>query len=320
MTIEENKSRRFNFTLWVEKYRPINIKSTLLPQKVKSTFNSYIEKGEVPNLLLYSSSPGVGKTTTAKALASDIGADYIYINTSSESGIDTLRTRISKFATTMSILDGVPKKKIAILDEFDGSTINLQNGLRAAIEEFHDSCRFIFTCNYITKIIEPLKSRCQMVDFNMTEASIISEMKPLVIKRLQTILKNEMVEFDQAVIAKLVEVFYPDIRKMLNLLQQYAETNKVIDSNIFMFSSVDNELYDLILNKKLTAARKFIIERNYNYSELYRSLFDNLVPKLPKETQGQAILTIASWHRDCTMIIDPEIHFVGCLLELISIF
>ena len=317
----ENKETRLTYSLFVEKYRPDQIKGIILPKSFRDFFSKLVEDKEIPNLMLFSASPGTGKTTIAKALSKEIGADYLYINTSLENGIDLLRSKVEKFATSMSYSG---KKKIVIMDEFDGASISLQQALRATIEEFHQSCRFIFTCNYITKIIEPLKSRCQLFDFNMMTKEIQTEIKPQILKRLVAILKAEKIKgqpiiYDEAVLNKLIETFYPDIRRMINLIQQYTKQNGTVDSAIFDYEKVDTELYDLILNKKLTAARKYILDRNYNFSELYRAMFDNLIPLLPKEKRSGAILVIAEYmFRDAT-VLDKEINFTACILQIMDI-
>lgn len=314
------KKKRISYTLWIEKYRPDTVNQIILPQNVKAFFLKLVEEKEIPNLLLYSSSPGVGKTTMAKSLVNDIKSDYIYINMSLESGIDTLRNRISKFATSYSMFgENENAKKICILDEFDGSTPALQAAMRGFMEEFQDSCRFILTCNYITKIIEPLKSRCQQIDFNMMDIKSQLECKPLILNRLLGILKNEKIEFKQETIQKIVENFYPDVRRMINLLQQYSKKNGIIDVGIFDVEKVDTEFYSLIMNKKLTDARKYVIERNYNFDEMYRNLFDNLVPLLEKPKQAQCILVIAEYMYRNAFVVDKEINFTACLIELMGI-
>lgn len=312
--------KQLSYSLWVEKYRPETISQIILPKNTRQFFLNLVKEKEIPNLLFFSSSPGCGKTSVAKALANDIGSDYIYINTSSESGIDTLRNRIAKFATSYSMFgENKSSKKICILDEFDGSTSALQAALRAFMEEFQDSCRFILTCNYITKIIEPLKSRCQSVDFNMTDNNTSTEMKPLIVKRLSGLLKNESVQFQPEVLVKIVDTFYPDIRKMVNLLQQYSKKMGIIDDNIFNMEKVDNEFYTLLLNKKLTEARKYVIEKNYNFDEMYRNLFDNYVPLLDKTKQAQSILIISEYMWRNSIVCDKEINFTACMLELIGV-
>lgn len=308
------KTKLSNY-LWVEKYRPSTIGDTLLPSSMKRFFTNLIKGGQIPNLLFYSTSPGVGKTSIAKAICSELDIRPLYINTSSEGGIDTLRSQIQKYASVKT-LDG--KNKVVILDEFDGASPNLQNGLRAAIEEFHKSCRFIFTANFITKIIEPLKSRCQVIDFNFTEGKTKAEMTPKITKRLQGILKHENIDFKQETVVKMVDTFYPDIRNMINLVQQYSSQNGVIDNEIFNFERIDEEFFTYILNKQLTKARKYLIERNYNHVELFRNMFDNFVPRLPKEKQGQVILTIAEYMYRHSFVVDPEINTTAMLLEIIG--
>jgi replication factor C small subunit len=311
-----NKSKRLNYTVWIEKYRPTTVGETLLPSSVRKYFDKLIKEKDIPSMLFYSNSPGVGKTTVAKALCDEIEADYIYINISKDNGIDTLRSTIDRFASSISMSGG---KKVAILDEFDGATLALQKALRASIEEFHEVCRFILTCNYHTQIISPIKSRCQEVDFNFMTKEAQAEMKPKIANRLCGILKFEKIDFDQEVVKELVDDLYPDIRKMLGLLQQYSKQTGLIDKGIFDYETVDEELYTLILNKKLTAARKFILEKSYDYDELYRAMFDNLVPRLEKDKQAQAILLIAEYMHRSAFAIDKEINFTACMLEIIGI-
>jgi len=312
--------KQMSYTLWVEKYRPENVKQVLLPPALKKFFLQLVKEKEIPNLFLYSSTPGTGKTTVAKALANDIGADNIYINISLERGIDTLRNRISKFASSYSMFgDDVNAKKICILDEFDGATPELQNAMRGFMEEFQDSCRFIITCNYATKIIEPLKSRCQPIDFNMMNKDSQSELKPVIVNRLSGMLKFEKVDFKQETIVKLVDVFYPDMRRMINLLQMYSKNNGIIDTGIFDVEKVDTEFYQMVLNRKLTDARRFVIERNYNFDEMYRNMFDNFLPLLEKPKQGQVILVLAEYMYRNAFVVDKEINFTACLLEIMGV-
>lgn len=312
--------KQLSYSLFVEKYRPETVNQVILPNKIKKFFLKLVAEKEIPNLFLFSSAPGTGKTTIAKALVNDIKVDSIYINISLDRGIDTLRNRISKFASSYSMFgDNEGGKKICILDEFDGSTPELQSALRAFMEEFQDSCRFIICCNYATKVIEPLKSRCQLVDFNMTSKDIQDELKPIIVKRLCGLLKFEKIDFEVETVSKIVETFYPDMRRMINLLQQYSKNNGIIDSGIFNVEKIDTEFYDLILNRKLTAARKYLIERNYNYSEMYRNLFDNFVPMLDKSKQAQSIIILAEYmHRDSS-VLDKELNFTACMLELMGI-
>lgn len=314
--IDQNTSRSLNSYLWTEFYRPQKVKDVLLPKKYKTYFESIVQSRDLPNLLLYSSSPGVGKTTIAKALLRDLDIDFMYINTSSESGIDVLRSKIAKHASVKSLNGGI---KAIILDEFDGATITLQQGLRAAIEEYHKSCRFIFTANYITKIINPLKSRCQVIDFNMTEKEIVDEMVPKIKSRLKKVLQAEAISFVDNTVDKLVDTYYPDVRKMLQVLQQYSKMNGgSIDDNIFNLDTIDEEFYEFISNHKLTSARKYLIERNFNYDEIFRALFDNLVPRLEKPHQAEAIKIISEHMYKNAFVIDKEINCSAMLLYLME--
>jgi len=255
-------------------------------------------------------------TTIAKALCYDLDVNYRYINISSEGGIDTLRNDIKKFAAMKSV-NGKPK--VVICDEFDGASNSLQKGLRAAIEEFRFSCRFILTCNYRSQIIEPLRSRLQEVSFDMSEKGIKEEMIPLITERLCGILEIEGVVFKKETIEKLVDVYFPDIRNMLKLCQMYSKMTKAIDDNIFMFQQIDEEFYTYIREKKFGKARSYLIEKSYNYSDLFRNLYDNFVPKLPVEKQAPAILVIGEFMHQHATSIDPEINAACCLIELMEL-
>jgi len=302
--------------LWVEKFRPTKIDDMILPADFKAFFKKTVESGEIPNMLLESSTPGSGKTSIAKAICAELDADYIYINVSSESGIDTLRTQIKQFASTKSF---TRKPKIVIMDEADGATPQLQAGLRAFIEQFHASCRFILTCNYISKIIEPLREGRMMVfNFNMKDEKYVTEMKPKIKKRLEQILKFEKVEYDSEAINTIIDSHYPNMRKMICLLQKCASLHGSINSNIFKIDEVDDELYQLILAKKFTDARAYVTQHSYNYSELYGKLFEHLVPLLPKMVQGQNTITIAEYEYRTGFSTQPELQFAACILEIMS--
>jgi replication factor C small subunit len=300
--------------IWTEKYRPKSIKNVVLPTKLRNYFGKIIETKTIPNMLFYSSSPGSGKSSCAKALCRDLGVNYLYINTSLERGIDVLRDTIQSYATTLSVDGGL---KIAILDEFDGANDILQKALRASIEEFSETCRFILTCNNLSRIIEPIRSRCELVDFNFNDETTKNELKVKISKRLSSILNNEKIKFDEHVIGKIVESYYPDIRHMIKLCQQYSTMNGIISEDIFNFQKIENELVDLILSKKILSVKKYITDKGYSYNTLYRFLFDNLVPKMQKKSQ--AIITIAQYMHESPESLDPEITFVACLLELMGL-
>ncbi len=307
--------KQLSYTLFVEKYRPISVKDVIMPTSYRNAFLKMVEEGEVQNLLLYSSYPGSGKTSLAKAICNDIDADYIYINASEDSGIDVLRTDIRRFASGRSI-NG--KKKIVILDELDGSK-GLQPGLRGAMEEFHNTCRFIATCNHVNKIIPPLRSRFQEFDFNMNIQTLREEMIPKVVKRISLILNVEKIEFDVSAIEELVETKYPDIRKIYTMIQQYSNMYGIIDRNILNFSESDEKLYELILSKKFTAARQYILDNGYDFDSLYTDFYKNLIPKIKnKNSQLAAIRAIGEWNYRSAFCTDKEIPFATMLLEIMS--
>ena len=303
--------------LWVEHFRPQKIDDAILPEKFKKFFKELIKDGEIPNLLLESSTPGSGKTSIAKAICAELNADYIYINISSENGIDTLRSQIKQFASTKSF---TRRPKIVIMDEADGATPALQQGLRAFIEQFHQSCRFILTCNFVSKIIPALREgRMMEFNFNMKDTEFAVEMKPKMKKRLEQILKFKAVEYKSDVLEKVVEDNYPNMRKMICLLQKAASLNGAIDESIFNISDVDDELYDLILAKKFTEVRAYVTSHSYTYIDLYGKLMENLVPQLPKMVQAQAILYLAEYEYRTAFSTQPDLQFAACILELIGL-
>ncbi len=303
--------------LWTEKYRPDSIKGIILPASVKTKLSRFLTDGEIANLLLYSNSPGTGKTTTAKALCNDLGADFLYINASKDGNIDTLRSEISKFATVKSLTG---KPKVVILDESEGTTPSFQAALRAFIEEFNKSCRFILTCNYVTKLIEPLRSRCgTQIDFNFMDKKVQEEMKPKILKRLIGILENENVTYKEETLQKIVNTYYPDIRKMIGTLQDFSLNSNDINDSIFESQKIESELYQYILENNLTEARKFVIEKNYNYTELYSEFFRTFVPMLAKDKQSQVIMLLAQYALWDGQVVDRELNFSSCMLEIMGI-
>ena len=313
--VDEEKAKKGKKTdVLVEKYRPRNLKGVILPTKYQKYFKTIVETGEIPNMLLYSSGPGVGKTTIAKALVADCDCQYKFINISLRGGIDTLRDKIEKFASSASF----GKQKVVILDEFDGSSQNLQAALRGAVEEFYGRCRFILTANYMHKIIDPLKSRFECIDFNMDDQKTRDEMLPKITKRLNGVIKNEGFDSEDGVVDKIATSFYPDIRSMINLISSYAKQYDVITNDIFNFQSIDDALCDFILAKNLTGARKLIVDNNYKYEQLYGYLFDTLVSKIDKNVRGNVILSIEHYMHNHTSSINPEITFSACLVSIIE--
>ena len=300
--------------LWVEKYRPRTIDECILPQEQKEFFAKFLEKGELQNMLLCGSA-GVGKTTVARALCEQLGADYLIINGSEESGIDVLRTKIKQFASTVSFTGGI---KVVILDEADYLNPNsTQPALRGFIEEFANNCRFILTCNYKNRIIPPLHSRCAVVEFK-----ILSKDKPKVasqfFKRINDILTQEGIEFDQKVVAKVVEKHFPDYRRILNELQRYSTAGK-IDEGIFVNLGETNmtELVESLRDKDFKKMRSWVVNNLDNDPvSLIRKIYDHIIPQVT--TVPQLVLILADYQYKSAFVADQEINLVACLTEIMA--
>lgn len=307
---------RDDMFLWVEKYRPQKIDDCVLPDSLKATFKEYISKGELPNFL-FAGSAGVGKTTVAKALCNEIGAEYLMINGSEESGIDTLRTKIKGFASTVSLTDA---KKVVILDEADYLNANsTQPALRGFIEEFSNNCRFIFTCNFKNRIIEPLHSRCAVIEFKIDNAE-----KPKVaaafFKRIVDILKNEQVEFDQKVVAELVTKYFPDFRRVLNELQRYSVSGK-IDSGILVNVSEESykELIKMMKEKNFSEVRKWVAKNSDSDSvALFRQLYDSASTTIEPQSIPQLVLFLAEYQYKAAFVADHELNIMAALTEIMA--
>jgi DNA polymerase III delta prime subunit len=312
MTIE-SKDNQF---LWVEKYRPQTISECILPESIKTTFNNYIKQGELPTLLL-TGSAGVGKTTIAKALCNEVGADYIMINGSDEGRkIDTLRTTVKEFASSISLTDA---KKVIIIDEADYMNADsVQPALRSFIEEFSNNCRFIFTCNFKNRIIEPLHSRCATIDFKI-DPKDKQEMAALFFKRATRILKQENIEFDPKVVAELVTKHFPDYRRILNELQRYSVAGK-IDSGIFVNVSTDSykELIKGLKEKDFTSVRKWVASADADAASLFRHLYDNALTILDTSSIPQLIIILADYQYKSAFVADQEINTMSAMVEIMS--
>ena len=302
--------------MFIEKFRPPTLSAVILPDHYRTLFNKIVEEKTIPNMLFYSITPGVGKTSVAKALANDCDYDYRYINTSLNGKIDMLREEIEMFASVKSFMG---KKKLIILDEIDGATSDaLQKALRGAMEEFHDKCRFILTANYISKIIEPLQSRCQVINFNFSSKIISNKLKPKMVKRLNAIIKKENIECVDGIVEKLVDAYYPDMRKMLNLIQEYSKSYDIINDDIFSYQDIDNKLCDYILAKNFKKARQLIVDKDYRYEELYSYIFKNVIPKMDPSVKGSAYITLEHYMNNSYHSINQEITFVACLVSLME--
>ncbi len=255
-------------------------------------------------------------TTISKAVCNDLDAEYLYINASDKTSIEVIRNEVKNFAAIKS-LEGNPK--IVILDEMDSnSNINMQKALRAFIEQFHKSCRFIITCNNIAQIIEPLQSRCEIINFDMCDNKTMEEMKPKIMKRLISILKHKKIDFDESTIIKLIDTYYPDIRYMLKLCQQYSNTYDCINDQIFNTQSIDDEFFNLILKKDYNKTREYLLNRNINYDEMYTLLYKKLIKKMDKENRTAAIHIIAEGNRYIKSVPNKEIELMDTILKLME--
>ena len=302
--------------LWVEQYRPKTIDDCILPDSLKSLFSAFIKKGEISNML-FSGTAGIGKTTVAKALCEQMNCDWIMINGSEEGGIDVLRNKIKNFASTVSLSGG---KKVVILDEADYlNPQSTQPALRGFIEEFHKNCRFILTCNFKNRIIEPLHSRFSNIEFRINPKD-----KPKLASQLFTratyILKEQNVDYEDKVLAELIKKHFPDFRKLINELQRYSVSG-TIDAGILVNVSDENlkTLVTHLKGKEFSDMRKWVVNNLDNDPvKIFRKIYDNMYDSLQPETIPHAVLIIADYQYKSAFVADQEINLVACLTELMS--
>lgn len=302
--------------LWIQKYRPNKVDDCVLPEAIKKIFRDFVSSGEIPNFLL-SGSAGTGKTTIAYALCEEVNADVLYINASLENGIDVLRSKIAQFASTVSFDDGV---KVVILDEADFLNPNsVQPALRGFMEEFSANCRFIFTCNTPSRIIEPLHSRCIVVNFKI-ENSEIPKLSFQLFKRIKSILENENVEYDKQVVAELIKKHFPDFRRTLNELQRYSVSGK-IDEGIFVNLSEDNykNLNGFLKEKKFTEMRNWVSQNlSGNGLDIISKLFATGDQYLIPASVPQLILILADYQEKSAFVPNHELNITACLTEIMG--
>ena len=302
--------------LWVEKYRPKTIEECILPESIKKTFLDFLDKGEVPNLLL-AGPAGCGKTTVAKALCNQLGVDVYVINGSDEGRfLDTVRNNAKNFASTVS-LSSQSKHKVIIIDEADNTTPDVQLLLRASIEEFSNNCRFIFTCNYKNKIIEPLHSRCAVIEFGI-KGKQKQEIATCFFKRLNSILEQEKIETDKKVLAQLINNHFPDWRRVLNECQRYSVGGKIDSGILATFTDVQvNDLLKNLKEKNFTEVRKWVVDNLDNdTSVLLRRIYDTLYQSLVSGSIPAAVLIIAKYQYQIAFVADQEINMLACLTEI----
>ena len=305
-----------NDFLWVEKYRPQKVEDCILPTEVKTTFNSFIEQGEIPNLLL-SGTAGVGKTTIAKALCNQLGADFYVINGSDEGRfLDTVRNQAKTFASTVSLTSS-SRHKVLIIDEADNTTPDVQLLLRASIEEFQKNCRFIFTCNFKNKIIEPLHSRTTVIDFNVRGKSK-QALAGQFFERCRDILTREEVRYNDKVVATVVQKYFPDFRRTLNELQRYSSTGS-IDTGILaaLGDTKIDSLIEYLKNKKFNDVKKWVTQNiDSDPTAIMRKLYDSLSIIMEGPSIAAAVLIIAEYQYKSAFVVDQEINLLACLTQI----
>lgn len=303
--------------IWAQKYRPQTVDECILPEDIKNVFKSFVSKGEVPNLVLSSTTPGTGKTTIAKALANELNCDLMVINSSETNGIDVARNQIRNFASSMSLSGG---NKIIIMDEFDEATDQMQRALRGQLEEFSRNCRFIFTANNKKKIIEPILSRCVDIDF-VIKREDKAKMQVSIFNRACEILTLENITYNKKVVAAVVQKYYPDNRTILTQLQKYSSEAGVIDEGILGRLSLADVtvLVDIIKNKKFAEMRAWV-EQNLDLmtGDFYEKFYNSIYDKIDNGSKINSIITINNYQRDHSNVASVSIHMAAMFTELMG--
>ena len=305
-----------NDFLWVERYRPRKVDETILSDDLKQVFNQIVATGQLPNML-FTGTAGVGKTTVARALCNELGLDYILINGSEEGNIDTLRSKVKSFASTVSLQGGY---KVVILDEADYlNPQSTQPALRGFIEEFANNCRFILTCNFKNRIIEPLHSRCSVYDFNI-QRSEKPKIATAFYKRVVDILTTENVEFEPKALAILVEKHFPDFRRVLNECQRYSISGK-IDAGVLSNLADDNikSLMAHLKDKNFKGMRQWVVDNiDVEPQAIFRKIYDTMVDYAQPQSIPQIVLILADYQYKNAFVADHELNVVACMTELMA--
>ena len=299
-------------TLWVEKYRPHTIQDCILPDAMKATFQEYVNRKEVPNLLL-SGTAGIGKTTVAKAMCDEIGIDYLVINGSDNRGISTIQVDVKNYATSMSFSGG---KKVVIIDEADNLTADAQKALRGIIEEVSINCSFIFTCNFKNRIMDAIHSRCSVIDFKANGSK--AKMATQFFKRVEHILETEGIEYDKEVVAAVITKHFPDNRRILNELQRYSVAGRIDKGILASVSDVQiNELVKSLKTKDFANCRKWVTSNLDNDpARIFRTLYDKLYEALQANSVPPMVLILAKYQYQAAFVADAEINLIACLTEI----
>jgi len=301
-----------NDFLWVEKYRPRKIADTILPPNLKKTFQAIVDSGEMQNML-FTGSAGLGKTTVAKALCNELGLDYIVVNGSEEGNIDTLRGKIKQFASSISLQGGY---KVVILDEADYlNPQSTQPALRGFIEEFSNNCRFILTCNFKNRIIEPLHSRCGVYEFNTTKKEL-AELASQFLKRAEYILEQEGVDYGRKDIANLILKHAPDWRRIINEMQRRVATGEQVTIES---TSNFSDLYSHLKNKDFKKMRSWVVNHmDIDTTDIIRGLYDNMSGYVKPQSIPQLVLILADYQYKDAFVADHELNMVACMTEVMS--
>jgi len=300
--------------LFVEKYRPKTIEDCILPEGLNETFQKIVEKGDLPNMM-FTGSAGVGKTTVARALCNELDLDYMLINGSEDGNIDTLRGKIKQFASTVSLQGG---QKVVILDEADYlNPQSTQPALRGFIEEFSSNCRFILTCNFKNRIIDPLHSRCSIYEFNLGNKAVMAQ---AFMTRLQFILNSESIIYDDAVIAELIMKYIPDWRRVINECQRYGMSGH-IDTGILVTlseTSINGLMQDL-KSKNFKKMRKWVTDNiDVESAKMFRMIYDNMSDYVEPSSIPQLVLILADYSYKDSFVADHELNVVACMTEIMS--